>query len=131
MSLEAPGACAPFQAQEDTALAIYDQRRIFRYVDACAALDGYRVGVVTNTEDAGAGEPVFDDAWDQDIAGNCACWDRRIEVTDTPWHSRRNALSHELVHAIEFCAEGPKGQTHYRWFERGIPDAIEAARPEP
>jgi hypothetical protein len=131
MALTRPGECAPFQAQEQAALAIYDQRKIFPYRTACAALDGYKVEIRTDVEDAGVNEPTFDDEMDRDVAGVTSCWAKRIQVTPTPWHSQRNALSHEMVHAIQGCPTGPHGESHYGWYDAGIVDAIDAARPAP
>lgn len=130
LALLAPSDCAALQAEEDAALRIYDQRGIFSYATACAALRGYAVGIPTGLYDAGS-EQAWTDAWGRTVVGETSCDLHRIAVTSTRWHSQSNALAHELVHAIEHCADGPHGETHYRWYERGIPDAIEAARPEP
>ena len=125
LSLAAPGNCQALQQQETVALNIYADRGLFERTSACSALSGYVISVPSNSDGVG-----FEDPWKRYVAGETDCEAGTIEVANTRWHSRTNALSHEMIHAIQTCYE-VDGDQHYQWAERGYYSAIEAARPDP
>lgn len=123
LTITDPVDCVAFQEFEDQALSLYDQRGLFKYSESCSAMGGVNVEVI---EKADAQHGRFKDfVTGKSVIGLANCPSGIIAVGNTRWHSKYNGLAHEMIHIIQNCKDGPNGEQHYQWFERGYVQAID------
>jgi len=129
LELKVPGDCAALQAQEDVVLTLYSNDGFWSTDEMCDAFSGYAVDVAKDADSAGVF--VGPDGMGH-VGGYCDCDNAYIKVGNQKWHDPSNAISHELIHAIQKCewTQLPDGgiDQHYQWRERGYLEAIANAQ---
>ena len=119
--------CPAFQAQEDRTIKAFLEvmETEFAPHEVCKRLENVTLYV---HNPGGIGEwPWFEDEVGFRVKGLGLCRAQHIELGSDDWAV--NSFSHEVAHLLESCAGGHGKDAHPKWKERGIYDAIEAARP--